>query len=267
MDEPTNLAYHYSQKVQRLERDAPDAKGINEEYTRAGLLLLASQRTLKDWNRVAIDYESDAKFLTAACSENLYPREKLLAEHQRLQKTRKLPITFPGEFLITADTLNTDPSVDLNPAPPYALAIPTLIPSVLVGKPEKDKTWTGSVRIQYGFAEFKLPWTATLTDVGITGLEMEVALAPKDLTVWGINVVLQLKPEGKWKLTQGLLDAFPTKSEGKYTLSVSSVSAKGDKPQIDEIGRCAIEFNYKRVPVKFDEKNIYPGGWKDLPKG
>ncbi|MFI5381746.1 MAG: hypothetical protein ACHRHE_20810 [Tepidisphaerales bacterium] len=266
MAEPTNVVYHFTQKVQRLERDDPGAQPVTEEYTREGLLLLVSDRTLTDWQRFATEYESDPKFLAKARAEITYHRDKLAEEHLRLRKGRKLQFGFPGEVPIAAKALNQDPGVDLGPVPSHALGLPTILPSVFVGKPEKDKTWTGVVRVQYGFAEFKIPWTAKLTDIAVDGLGIEVVLDAKEQTVWGLNVVLRLKPEGTWKLTQSLTDFCPVRMEGKYVLSVHSVWAEGDQPKSIEAGRCAVEFSYERVPVKFDGENIYPAAWESQIK-
>ena len=262
MAEATQIVYHFTQKVQRLERNDPGAQPVTEEYAREGLLVLVSERTLTGWQRFATEYESDPRFLAKARAQITFSRDKLAEEHLRLRKIRKLPFSFPGEVPITANTLNLDPNIDLAAVPFHALGLPTVLPSVFVGKPEKDKTWPGVVRVQYGFAEFKVPWTAKLTDIALDGLGMEVDLDAKDQTVWGMNIVLRLTPSGTWKLTQSLADFCPVRLHGKYVLSVHSVWAEGDQPKSIEAGRCAVEFAYERVPVKFDAENIYPAAWE-----
>ncbi len=259
---PSNLAYHFKQKVERLERDQEGAAGKSEAYERQGLLLLISKRSVLDWTRFACEYESSEKFLAEARQKSSFSRAKLLAEHRRSRQVRQLEFGFDSEVAIGSDPANQDPLVQGQPVPFHSIDLPTIVPALFAGVPEEGKQWRGVVRLQYGFGEFKVGYSARLGAITVDGPRQDIELDGKEPWAAGANVLLIMKPAGSWKVFVNPLDHCPVRSEGKFQLAIRTEWQESGKKRSFEVGRCGCEFAFERVPVSFDDDNLYPTAWK-----
>jgi hypothetical protein len=142
-----------------------------------------------------------------------------------------------------------------------------MLPQEDTERPKAGRTWEGSLKVAYGFADFGLEYAATINAVTVDGPKVTVALKQDEARVRGKNVLLSMKAEGQWTVERAVLDGVPEHSKGSFLLTFGNVrGVRNGPPKTVEIGRCRCEFRYERVPVSFDQKRVYPAAWEHRVK-
>ena len=264
--EPENLVYAFTQNVTRVEREEEAKPGAHDEYTRRGLLLVTSRRTLTDWVRTVREYECDAKFLEELRGRVHVPREELTAEDRRLRATHKLGVGLQMEEQLFSGPLGDDTGLLAGPIPFDSVALPTVAPRLEPGVPEVGKHWTGAVRLKYGFGEFKAGYSARLAALTPKGPRIDVTLNGKEPWAMGENVLLLMKPTGSWAVVLNVANQCPMRSQGRFEIGVRTQWQENGRTRTFEVGRCNCAFTYERVPVSFDEEKVYSAAWAEAER-
>ncbi len=266
----THASYYLSQKVEIMERETPEASEIREAYSRAGIVLLICRVENGIWTRKLQEYIPTSQFLIEAFDKPSIPRDDLLEQHKKWLTSRRLHFGLQTSMIVTSDLLNKTngiPAVDHHAPLPYeTLYLPTLIPSLPEREIKPGLEWKGSLPVGFGLAEFRAAYTAKLKRVVKDNPEIEVTFDGPPPPVHSRGITLAFQLAGTWTVVISSMDGAPVSAKGQMHFKArGQQEEKGEMVLQGEVLDCSVHFELNRIPISFDEKNVYPGPWRPPP--
>lgn len=265
-----HIAYYLNQQVEMMERETPEAPEMKDAYTRAGVALLVCRVENGIWVRKLQEYIPAVQFPTETFNHPAVPRDDLLELHKKGLTSRKSHFGLQTAMIITSDLQNITngiPAVDHHAPIPYeALYLPTLIPSLPGVHLKSGLEWKGSLPVGYGLAEFRVAYTAKFKGLIRDNPEIEVTFDPQSPSVHNRGITVTFQPAGTWTVIISSTDGSPVSAKGRMQFKARGQQIEGGDPVLQgEILDCTVHFELNRIPVSFDEKNLYPGQWRPPP--
>lgn len=273
--EPT--VYKLTQRLRLATQETHDTPTIESESERSGLVLVRPWVDGLRWRREIEEQiltDGDLRWLRA---ETRRPRAQVRERSAAARLLRDPPWGLGSRLTITSDLRGRDPVLPVEggmvpyaisaapmPVPYESLCWPTLTPVLPAADgdgPEPGAVWDGVIRFQCGAGNFEMTYANTLLETTLTTHRIEVRPTPALSASPAEGVTLVATTGGGWTVVVMREGGAWREACGRFELAVrAQLKLFGEDLDI-EVLRVAQSFDVERVPVTFDDQQMYAAAW------
>jgi hypothetical protein len=267
-------AYEFLQKLELIYRETARTPPVTDKAVQQGFLLVESSLEGARVARYMFQNLLSAKSLAKLRGEAQQARKEYAEEHLALYFALQRPfgLELPVEF--TTDKLGAAAAPTgegrpgkPKPAMPYeVLHFPFISPGLSNEDPAIGKTWKSAVTVRCGFGNFTLPYTGKWIARDLVNAEAEITFDPptgQEKPAILEDIHLRFNPAGSWKVTFSIRDGAPMQAVGSLQYVVTATVPPD--PEVTEVINARLAFQWRKVPLGFDNKLFQTRAWAALP--
>jgi hypothetical protein len=177
----------------------------------------------------------------------------------------KIRYGLQSPLMLQSDGMNRDVGLPASggTSPPtwQVLHLPTFLPEI----PEAwdaGSLWENYARVRFGMGRFPIKYTARVLSAEQDRATVQVDLEPQKAAMSRDGFTLTLHPAGSWTAVISIREAAAISCKGNYEIRVHGrLESKDGVPRQADLLTCMNVFEYERIPVRYDQRLVYPARW------